>query len=37
VWITGGEWGPEGGLAAALGMLAGLAYLYRTRRRREES
>jgi membrane protease YdiL (CAAX protease family) len=36
-WMTGGAWGPEGGLAAALGMLAGLAYLYRTRRRREES
>jgi hypothetical protein len=35
-WITGGSWGPEGGLAAALGMIAGLAYLY-TRRRREES
>ena len=36
-WITGGAWGPEGGVAAALGMLAVLAYLYRTRRRREES
>jgi membrane protease YdiL (CAAX protease family) len=35
-WITGGAWGPEGGLAAGLGMMAGLAYLY-TRRRREES
>ena len=35
-WITGGAWGPEGGLAAALGMAASLAYLY-TRRRREES
>jgi hypothetical protein len=35
-WITGGAWGPEGGLAAALGMLACLAYLY-TRRGREES
>jgi uncharacterized protein len=30
-WLTGGQWGPEGGLAAALGMFAGLAYLYRTR------
>jgi len=37
VWLTGGSWGPEGGIAAALGMLAGLAYLHRTRRRREES
>ncbi|MFL5616773.1 MAG: CPBP family intramembrane glutamic endopeptidase [Gemmatimonadaceae bacterium] len=37
-WLTGGSWGPEGGLAAALGMLIVLAYLYRTRRsRREES
>jgi membrane protease YdiL (CAAX protease family) len=36
-WLTGGAWGPEGGIAAALGMLAGLAYLHRTRRRREES
>jgi hypothetical protein len=35
-WITGGAWGPEGGFAAVLGMMAGLAYLY-TRRRREES
>jgi membrane protease YdiL (CAAX protease family) len=35
-WVTGGAWGPEGGAAAALGMIAGLAYLY-TRRRREES
>ena len=34
-WLTGGAWGPEGGLAAAVGMLAGLAYLHRTRRRRE--
>ena len=37
-WLTGGQWGPEGGLAAALGMLLVLAYLYRTRlRRRGES
>jgi membrane protease YdiL (CAAX protease family) len=27
-WITGGAWGPEGGIGAALGMSAGLAYLY---------
>ena len=37
-WLTGGQWGPEGGAAAALGMLVVLAYLYRTRHaRREES
>jgi MYXO-CTERM domain-containing protein len=35
-WVTGGTWGPEGGVAAALAMVAVLAYLY-TRRRREES
>jgi uncharacterized protein len=35
-WFTGGAWGPEGGVAAVLGMLACLYYLY-TRRRREES
>ena len=34
--ITGGSWGPEGGLAAALAMIGGMAYLY-ARRRREES
>ncbi|HEU4995612.1 MAG TPA: CPBP family intramembrane glutamic endopeptidase [Gemmatimonadaceae bacterium] len=27
-WVTGGVWGPEGGAGAALGMIAGLAYLY---------
>jgi membrane protease YdiL (CAAX protease family) len=27
-WITGGPWGPEGGAAAGLGMLGGIAYLY---------
>jgi hypothetical protein len=39
-WATGGAWGPEGGVAAAVGMLAGLFYLHRlnrTRRDREES
>jgi uncharacterized protein len=35
-WLSGGEWGPEGGLIAALGMMAGLAYIY-TRHRRGES
>ncbi|HEX8726354.1 MAG TPA: CPBP family intramembrane glutamic endopeptidase [Gemmatimonadaceae bacterium] len=36
-WLTGGAWGPEGGLAAAVGMMAGLTYLYARRSRREES
>ncbi len=35
-WVSGGPWGPEGGVMAGLGMVTGLAYLY-TRRRREES
>lgn len=32
-WITGGPWGPEGGAGAAMGMIAGLAYLYARFRR----
>jgi uncharacterized protein len=36
-WATGGPWGPEGGLAAGLGMSAALAYLIARPRRREES
>ena len=35
-WLSGGRWGPEGGLVAALCMIAGIAYLY-ARYRREES
>jgi uncharacterized protein len=35
-WLSGGRWGPEGGLAAALGMSVVVAYFY-ARRRREES
>jgi membrane protease YdiL (CAAX protease family) len=36
-WLTGGAWGPEGGLGAALGMGGALAYLYvRRARPREE-
>lgn len=34
-WLSGGAWGPEGGVLAGLGMISGIAYLY-TRRRREE-
>jgi membrane protease YdiL (CAAX protease family) len=39
-WATGGEWGPEGGLPAGIGMLSGIAYLIARRRsapRREET
>jgi membrane protease YdiL (CAAX protease family) len=35
-WATGGVWGPEGGLPAALGLLLVTTYLYVRRRRREE-
>lgn len=35
-WLSGGSWGPEGGVVAAAGMLGGLAYFY-VRHRREES
>jgi CAAX protease family protein len=30
-WITGGVWGPEGGVAGGLGMLGALVYLYARR------
>ena len=30
-WATGGEWGPEAGVPAALGMIAGMAFLLRRR------
>ena len=36
-WVTGGSWGPEGGIAAGAGMLLGIAYLMTRRSRREES
>jgi len=35
-WLSGGAWGPEGGLIAAIGMMLGLTYFY-ARRSREES
>ncbi len=35
-WLTGGPWGPEGGLAAVAAMFVGIFYLYgRYLRRRE--
>lgn len=33
-WATGGDWGPEGGVAGGLGMLGALAYLYARRTKR---
>ena len=36
-WVTGGSWGPEGGVAAGVGMLLGIGYLLTRRARREES
>ena len=35
-WLSGGAWGPEGGLIAAGGLTAALVYFY-ARHRREES
>jgi hypothetical protein len=35
-WVTGGVWGPEGGAAGGLGMLAGLVYLYARRNTRRQ-
>lgn len=36
-WLTGGAWGPEGGLAAAVGMFVILIYLHARHLRRMES
>lgn len=36
-WLTGGVWGPEGGLAAAIGMFVVLVYLHARSLRRLES
>lgn len=36
-WLTGGAWGPEGGLAAGVGMIVAFVYLYARRIRRLES
>jgi membrane protease YdiL (CAAX protease family) len=35
-WATGGVWGPEGGVPAALGLTLATIYLYLRRSRREE-
>lgn len=35
-WATGGVWGPEGGVPAALGLALATIYLYVRRPRREE-
>ena len=36
-WLTGGQWGPEGGLAAVAAMFIGIFYLYARHLRRMES
>ena len=36
-WLTGGHWGPEGGLAAVAAMFIGTFYLYGRHLRRMES
>jgi CAAX protease family protein len=35
-WVTGGAWGPEGGIAAAVGMLCVIGVLLLSRRARSE-
>lgn len=36
-WLTGGAWGPEGGVAAGMGMLAFLFYMFGRNLRRTEN
>lgn len=36
-WLTGGQWGPEGGAGATAAMLVLIFYLYRKRQSRAES
>jgi membrane protease YdiL (CAAX protease family) len=36
-WLTGGPWGPEGGVAAVAAMFVGIFYLYGRHLRRMES
>ncbi|MDB4875763.1 MAG: Abortive infection protein [Gemmatimonadetes bacterium] len=33
-WATGGDWGPEGGIPAGLGMVGGMVFLFARGRRR---
>jgi hypothetical protein len=35
-WATGGEWGPEGGVPAGVGMIAGAGLVYLLFRRRRQ-
>jgi len=35
-WVTGGAWGPEGGLGAAIGLGGALAYFHGRRARPRE-
>lgn len=35
-WLTGGGWGPEGGLGAAVSMFAVVIYIYARHLRRLE-
>jgi hypothetical protein len=35
-WLTGGPWGPEGGIAAVAAMFVGIFYLYGRYLRRME-
>jgi hypothetical protein len=35
-WLTGGKWGPEGGVAAVVAMFLVLFYLYGRYRRQME-
>jgi CAAX protease family protein len=35
-WATGGDWGPEGGIPAGLGMIAGMAFLFARGARRND-
>jgi membrane protease YdiL (CAAX protease family) len=36
-WATGGDWGPEGGIPAGLGMVGGIGLSFFTKRRGQQS